>query len=892
MKTNKLIVALALPLAFAACSNEEIIESQSSPVVGANLVEVDGIAVGLEGLESRGLWEAGTNALSWSWIPEVESNGANAALGASATYNVIADGIGLCWTGELADGTGSISNKVYTNYQFLHAGWLKSGATSASFDPCMTPGEAGHLINGIYYSEVDYTVNGSETFADLKSALKDIEYTRDANSDGVNELNDVKMNYSTGVFATENKAIFGGSYVVYSPYNPAFADAACLPASSPVVFDEVPAGVVNVEHLSKNTFLVGYAKNLVGGTQASKLSLDPLSSIASIQFKSKSLSDDPYFGDNGKVEIKKIALWSENGFVSNVALDAAKIKANGALAGEELYVAGTKETSNTIVATLVDDVYVATSGAYDGATKIYLPLLPTTANNLKVIVYADVTGNNGVTEKIAVISLNQNVKFEAGQGKIVSVPLSITDFTNAKIAVDQESLEAALTAGASSIIVAGDIILTDDLTINQDVTISGDDIIVPANKTMTVSGKNATSPWKANIKSKVIVESEGCCEPSDGKLVAMGLSSFKDVDNMGTVEVKGGTAEFNGTFKNYVDAADRNQNALVKVMKKDSQNVIEAGVLSLNGKFENESSTLNEGTFNMNNGSEVVNDGLIENKNLFTNNSSQAKFQNNATYVDMLGGLLSGKLLTNNKEYICDVDNDAERLNYALEKRTMVTTVRFVAGGWYKFNDYAGYDFSHLKFVINAAGENIGFHGCYKHEDADGKTVYDPLVLKVKSLTVNSNIRINRSTENTSDGIYDENCQLSLVVKEGVTVNAGTLSFERPVLSTIGTSLTLPDWKSGKFNPINGAMLEIGNKASKNGQMYIGRGCTAEIGNNVKINVYGYVDKNTHGSAKFYYTDATGNGSVAGEVRCDDYNGAAGWSAGHAPVIDKYFVFK
>lgn len=865
MKTNKLIVALALPLAFAACSNEEIIESQSSPVVGANLVEVDALAVDLGGAESRGLWEIGSGKLNWSWIPELNAAGESEI----NSKKVYADQIGLCWTGELADGTGSISSKVYSNYQFLHFGWLRKDVSSASFDPCKVAGQTGYIKNGVQYNEVEANITGSETVSALKDLLAADSYTT---ADGYTK----KLNLATGVFKTDNKAIFGGSYIVYFPYNPSFADAASLPATSTTVFEDVPANGLETAHMYKNTFMVGYAKDLVGGSQASKFSLDPLSSVVSVQLKSKSLNDDAYFEN---LEITKIALWSENGFVTSVALDAAKVKANGALAGEALYVAGTKETSNTIVATLVDDVKVALSNIYADpvATKIYLPLLPTTAKDLKVILYAN-------DDKTAVISLNNDYKFEAGKGAIVSLSLAKTDFTDAKIAVDQASLEAALSDGATSIIVAGDITLTEDLTINQDVTISGDDIIVPAEVTMTVSGKNAVSPWNANIKSKVIVESEGCCATNEGKLIAKTRSIFKDIDNMGTVEVKEGTVTLNGTFKNYVDVADRNLNANV--------NIESDGTLSLNGKFENDASALNKGKFNMNSGSEVVNNGTINNKNLFTNNSTQAKFQNNATYVDMLGGLLNGKLLTNNKEYICDVDNDAERLNYALEKRTMVTTVRFVAGGWYKFNDYAGYDFSHLKFNISAGNERIGFHGCYKHEDADGKTVYDPLVLKVKSLTVNSDIRINRNTKNTSEGIYDENCQLSLVVKEGVTVNAGTLSFERPVLSTIGTSLILPDnWAGATFNPINGAMIAIGDKSSKSGSMYIGAGNSAVIGNNVKINVYGYVDKHTT-AGSFTYVDATGNGSVAGEVRCDDYDGAAGWSAGHAPVIDKYFVFK
>lgn len=68
--------------------------------------------------------------------------------------------------------------------------------------------------------------------------------------------------------------------------------------------------------------------------------MDPLSGIISLQIKGTS-----------KV-IEKIALWSEDGFVTSVNLDASKIKNNGAAAGEALYVSGSKQTNATIVADL------------------------------------------------------------------------------------------------------------------------------------------------------------------------------------------------------------------------------------------------------------------------------------------------------------------------------------------------------------------------------------------------------------------------------------------------------------------------------------------------------------------------------------------------------------
>ena len=132
MRTKHLFLALALPAVFAACSNEEFVNDNAAPVKG-DLVELgEGFALtgqGISDASTRGVWELTDNKLSWKWLPEIltSATGANSMLG--TTLNVAADEIGLCWTGELSDGTGSIGSMVYTNYQFLHNGWLATGSS-------------------------------------------------------------------------------------------------------------------------------------------------------------------------------------------------------------------------------------------------------------------------------------------------------------------------------------------------------------------------------------------------------------------------------------------------------------------------------------------------------------------------------------------------------------------------------------------------------------------------------------------------------------------------------------------------------------------------------------------------------------------------------------------
>ena len=189
--------------------------------------------------------------------------------------------------------------------------------------------------------------------------------------------------------------------------------------------------------------------------------------------------------------------------------------------------------------------------------------------------------------------------------------------------------------------------------------------------------------------------------------------------------------------------------------------------------------------------------------------------------------------------------------------------------------------FSNLKFEV-AAESKVGFYGSIEAKNGT-TTVYNPLKLKIKSLTVNSDLRINR--DKIGNEITVENNKLELNVVEDVTVAAGaTFSIEQPVLATIGESLNI----NGIYTPLKGTKVQVGDRTAEDGMMYIGATGVATIAPNVQMNVYGTVDKATQG--QFSYTAATGS-EVSGEVRCKSYNTSAGWTAGQAPVVDTYFTF-
>lgn len=876
MKTSKLFLALALPVAFTACTNDDFSEVSGQQGADARLVELGENFVlgvqGVDGTQTKGVWEAGQNgAFNWSWIPEIGGATSNNMLGSSLTVN--ADEIGLCWTGELPDGTGSIGQRVYTNYQFIHDGWLAKGQTEANFNECNF-----ELENGKRYADINADLlSNTSTLTQIKTQLAD-----NANKVTIGTT-PTELDLNTGVFKTENKAIFGGSYVVYYPYDDTFKDAGYVPASSEVNFTEVvtskpetttgandgvPAtAVLSERSIAENTYLVGYAKDIVGGSEASKLSLNPLSGIISLQLVSATGADAT------TKKITKVALYSKNGFVKNVGLDANKIKSLGADGGEALYVEGTKETTSTIVASIAS----ASQQALSSTKQImFLPALPTTAKDLEVILFAD-------DNSIARINMNIDLTITPAAGKSVVVTVKESNFSaNTLVAVDSESLEKALgsadATALTTIEVIGDITLNKNLTVYNNQVIKGDNIIVPEGKTLTLQAA-AAQKAAATIQSKVIVEGKGCCGNADGKIEANG-GILNDVDNYGEINVEGALT-VNGTLKNLVDAEDTD-----KTTNEATLTVADnAGNLTLAGTLENEAVMTNLNNVTMNPNSKIVNKGTITNEGMFFNNSTRANFENHDTYVDKLGYLLSGQLLTNvgeTAEYICEVDTDETRLNYALIQRSMVTTVRFVDTGWYDFSPFAGKDFSDLKFEVDATGA-VGFVG--NNETVVNNTpVAIPMELKIKSLTVNSSLRINRNGV-LSGSVTTDNNQLKLNVVEDVVVNAGTFSIEQPVLATIGGNLTI----NGTYTPLEGAKVEVGDRTAENGKMYIGATGVATIAPNVQMNVYGTVDKAVKGT--FTYTTASGT-QVSGEVRCKSYNTSAGWTAGQAPIVDAYFTFE
>lgn len=799
MKTSKLFLALALPMAFAACTNDDFTENNSQQVADGNLVELgDNFVLAVQGAsdaQTRGIWEAGEGTnFGWSWIPTLLSGveGANNKLGTA--LNVASDEIGLCWTGELADGTGSLGQRVYTNYQFIHDGWLAEGEKEAKINRCDFT-----LENGKRYSDVNAsTLSASSTLDQIKTKL-----TGDDNKVNINGTQKA-LNLNTGIFKTENKAIFGGSYIVYYPYNDQFADAGYIPATGTVAFTDVvttgsgiqPKEAFAQRFVAENSFLVGYAKNLIGGSEASQFSLDQLSGLISIQMIGTT-------GETYNKKITKVALYSKDGFVKNVGLDASKIASMGAKGGTALYVDGTKETVSTIVA----DIAESSQAVLSATSKqiMYLPVLPTTAKDVEAILYAD----DGTIARVAVAD---ELTVAPASGKIVIVKVSNSDFKdNVKIAVDEASLIAAVgnaaPSKATTIEVIGDIRLTNNLTVFSKITVEGDKIIVPEDMTLTLAD-NST------IKSDVVVEGKGCCSKANVKGGILSVGGATIGGNV-TVEAGEATPVAAGTINFTKSGAIVANTAVIETVGQvnfttNAKDVVINGTLTLS---EDAVAEVAEGAVVAVKGGTINNNGTFEVKGDFSmldaSGSTVAEagenFVNNGTFIDNVGAIVGGAtqymVFGEKGDYICKVDG-VERMNEAYENKTACSTIEIISNSriTYTFDKIKQHHEKDVNIVVS--GSNVTFEPAKAITIGNltvSKNKYYELYIKTSNttntITVNGDITIGAV-------FYTETDVRNMKAKNLTVVEGGKATFKNRDKSqdkTLEVSGTIEVQKGGTF---------------------------------------------------------------------------------------------
>ncbi len=732
MKTKVVLTSFALAAAtgslFVACNNEDFV-TENGAIEQSGMIELSENfmigAVGVDNASTRTHWELNDDVLTNVFSPIAKNVGGNNSIPINGDGGgqqlVDAPSIGLCWIGNSGAG-----EQVYTNYEFFHNGWLGKAQESAVFNPC----DESDLTNGWLYSDLKLAAAVADGKEAVKSDLSNVTGSDKLGADGATALKIGEMNLNSGVYKTCNKAIFGGQYIAYYPYNADFKDAGAIPATSVVVFNEMEKNDATDLQLSDNTFRYTNVATINGGTQAEGFGFKNLSGVVRVVLKS---ADDADLTQ----EIKTVMLYSpSSSFVKEVLLSPAKIAAGAT--GTALY-SKVVATSKTILVNMeaTDNELTVTKEGTD-ESKVYLTALPAKISDLTVMVQAN--DDTWAECKIG------DFEIAAGEGRELVATYSANDFKNVYYAVDQETLTQALANcnGATkdepaTIKVLGDITLSENTTtVPAWVTIEGDKLIVPEDKTLNLANNSA-------IKSAVVVEGTSCCSnaAAGGKLVVAGATIYGNV----TTTVGEATPAKPGTIEFTADGAVVDANAVIEsegvVNFKNSSNVAIYGTLTLDKDAvanveETSVVAVKGGTVNNNGTFEVEGDFSMLDAQGTTVASAGKNFKNNGTFIDNVGSKVGGatQYMTfgENGDYICKVDGE-NRMNEAYENKTACSTIEIISGGTFYFAKAQQHNGKDVNIIVSAAS-----------------TIFDPAkAITIGKLTVNSgDLRIEES-----DAIYE-----------------------------------------------------------------------------------------------------------------------------------------
>ncbi len=670
MKFNKISMVLAA-LAFVGCSSEDLNEFSATPAVeDSNLIQLGSdfvlAGVGADGTTTRTHWELSGTSLVNKFLPIWAANPTTGTIADFA--NLQAQAIGLCWLGNGATGT-----DVYTNYEFYHFGWLNKGQDKATF-------ECNQLMNGSLYSEITVSAGtaGAEAIPGTDWTASDI-LAKSKTSAGADNLN-----YNSGIYKTDNKAIFGGQYIVYYPYNEDFKDAGTIPAAAITEFGDATMGTdaptaLTSPELGSATFRYSAPVTIEGGKQAADFGLKNLSALVQLRVAAAK-------GYSGSTKFDKIVLYSEKKqLLKQANLAADKIAAGNE--GTDLYTE--TEGTKTVVANLPSGLTLtATNGS---VTSAYITALPTTVEDLVVFVHS----NN--LKKWAKVSL-PNTEFKAGSAKRLDITVADADFKADFIAVDQASLQQALTDAEAiatatkpqSIQVIGDITLSSNLWITNladaFITIKGDDIIVPEDRYLGLS---------TIMESNVRVLGKSCCSGTQGGRLYVYGGTISNV-TLEKTEAKTDAITYN-TYNpelGYYGAATATV-AAGKTVDVQAGNVIVNQAVQHKGdiKIAKDVKLTVNGTGDLNfMGSNVTNNGTIEvmkdGKFDMTNSQGGAtatdgkRMTNNGTFIHNVdaGVGTAVQSMVQNGEYRCKVD-DQIKLDDAFLQWTACSVIEMVNAG-------------------------------------------------------------------------------------------------------------------------------------------------------------------------------------------------------------------
>lgn len=611
MKTKLFMTALALPLVFAACTNED--DFISAP---GNQGETLTVAVtrGGFGADTKAAWVDEETGASFEWTLNVSPN---------------QDKIGMALLNP------SDASKVLTNYEMSLVGW--------------------------------YNANGEGSAADYTTpADNGVKYTTTKPNDG---------NANAGVFQATGLTVMDGNYIVYHPYDDAFAKAgylavdfrpnqtvAATTASTATTVTEAETAMLTAA--GNNAFSYSQPTTIEkGGKVTSDFATTNLSALVKL-----ALSKFPT-----STNLEKVILLEDNanfdknskGFLKSAHLNASKITTQS----------GLNSLESPVYTSMIK--FAFTDAAAPGLTL---------ANDANIYLVA---GPRTSTARYSILLINDenkasiwgaNVKFEAGAKNTISIAndgkhpfetLIVTDGADLKTI-----LETPTTYDNATINILGELTVESLETVKaKGVTVKAYNNNPETSLKFVAKTKNVTLSSASGITSAaegltfevpVTLASEGGYSMNLGGHVAM-----TEINNTGNLVLRGS----NLSIKTVTNAEGATITLARQSTVNTTGNVTNNGTINLNGATTG-SSAQSGATWNIGKNTTVTNNGTIN--NYFTVNNFGTIDNTNGTYVQKLEGKFIGQYdiaADKRGNYVIEVNSD-EQFTYA--NGTTCTTIRIV----------------------------------------------------------------------------------------------------------------------------------------------------------------------------------------------------------------------
>ena len=680
MKVKSLLTALAIPMAFAACSNEEFViteqgNNETYVADGKIYLSDDFMLVGgrNQGVDTRSAWMTG-NGTAFYWIPKKNADNTDLRNFNSVNWSDYSkDAIGLCYV------TG---NQILTNYKFDHDGWVEWGKEFANDPYQCTQGQKGYTRHYLRFDQLAAStaseistvsiekVNGSPvvkgTLATPKSSA--IE-TYDNASYTIQDLN-----LGRGIFKTCEKTIFEGNYIAYAPWNSAMLKAGNLTAISPVEMQYIGGTYENrISDLNKYTFSCGWVGKIDGGTEAGEMKMQTLSKLLSLKLA------------NTASDTKKLILLDPQGnFVNEMELTTEQVQA-------ENY-KGTPTVKSQTIKIDYKNALTYNSGTYKNYATVYVPTFET---NIPAGMYIIAVGTDGdaqyykTTKALDVTTTGLAVDVTSKEDPTLPA-LSLTAFEY-DVVTNQDELEAAAASASKK-----SILLIGDIKINKNIRISDKTLVgyvdgYEVGKLILDANDEGSQPYLAatrtNFDCNVIIKAPGCCHRYGGSLRASEITLQKDrtiLNENNVTFLTGYTNNIYGTINN-TPFVTPDEDGFTYTAVQPEMIINKKAVVYVYGEINNEAAydqnqsrveskikilsddaigeTRKDGELSVVKNGKLSNYGLIENRGTMSNQTGIASnIENNedATYILKIGGQLTGALLENTStrcDFICEVDN-------------------------------------------------------------------------------------------------------------------------------------------------------------------------------------------------------------------------------------------